>query len=124
MNNTNEENLKSDDLNSDKKEQLNKVEKRIKDLEEHRHMWFKAGGMGGRMAMEATTEIEDLKVLRSDIINGTNHYAKIEKYKQAVEELKRLKAQREKTIFFKRGKIDKEIKEQEQITHNYKRPKV
>ena len=124
MNNSNEENLKIDSLNPEKKEQLDKVEKKIKDLEEHRHMWFKAGGMGGRMAMDATTEIEDLKILRSDIINGTNHYAKIEEYREAVEELKRLKAKREKATFFKKFKIDKEIKEQEQITQDYKKTKI
>lgn len=62
-------------------EELNQIDKRIKDLEEHIPLWLNARGMGKNMAVRAYEEIKELKLKKEDLINGTNKYEiyKIEK---------------------------------------------
>ena len=58
----------------DKNKKIEELEARIADLELHKDMWFRAGGMGGRMALQAMEEIDDLKLELEDLKKGT-HYS-------------------------------------------------
>ena len=64
----------SGDKMEDKNKKIEELEARIADLELHKDMWFRAGGMGGRMALQAMEEIDDLKLELEDLKKGT-HYS-------------------------------------------------
>ena len=46
----------------------------IEDLKEHSSMWFRAGGMGGKMAMKAREEISYLEGIVRDLESGTTDF--------------------------------------------------
>ena len=59
------EDKKVESISDEEKEKMIfELEDRIQKLIEHRSMWGHAGGMGGRMAMQATQEIKELKMQR------------------------------------------------------------
>lgn len=94
-------------------EAINKINKRIKDLKEHQIMWLKAGGMGGRMAMDACSEIKSLEEEKKLLESGKS-YKDIEDLKRITNEIRMLKYYREQVFFLKRNKITKEIEELEE----------
>ena len=103
-------------LTDEQKDELKKIENKINELKSHRGMWAKAGGVGGRMALQAMSEIELLEIKRDDIINGTNKYEILLKEK----EIKSLKLLREEATFLKRRKYSKQIKQSEEELENLK----
>lgn len=96
--------------NEEKEEMIREINRRINGLSEHRIMWSRAGGMGGKMAMQASQEIHELKMQRDDLINGTHEFEiyKLEK------EIKRLKLLRDDAILLQKRKLNKEIKKKEE----------
>ncbi len=94
----------------EKNKRIKEIDERIVLLKDHMVMWGRAGGMGGRMAMQANQEIKELEIEKSDLINGTNNLAILKKEK----EIKRLKALKEEAMFLKRIKYSKEISKQEE----------
>lgn len=96
-------------MDNDKEQRIEQIDKRIKDLEEQRSMWFKAGGPGVRMAMQSVGEIEDLKMEKDDLINGTNNLG-IKMKEREISELKRL---RDEASFLQSHKYKKQINERE-----------
>lgn len=109
-----EEQAKIENMSDEDRERLSQVDDRIESLIEHRSMWFRAGGMGGRMAMDANQEISDLRVLRGDIINGTNNYESLQERRKLQKEIRELRQLREDALFLKRYKLGKEIQEKEE----------
>ena len=93
-----------------------KEEKKINELKSQRGMWAKAGGVGGRMALQAMSEIKLLEIKRDDIIYGTHRYEVCLKEK----EIKSLKLLREQATFLKRRKYSKQIKQSEEELENLK----
>lgn len=89
------------------KERLNELNERLKELISHSSMWAKSGGMGGKMAMQAQQEIEDLKAERTRILNGTQE--KYEQIQDKINELKELKRQCHIIQFIKKKQLDNEI---------------
>lgn len=60
---------------SDNKEEIIKGHKKgIENLKEHSSMWFRAGGMGGKMAMNAREEISYLEGIVRDLESGTTDF--------------------------------------------------
>lgn len=51
------------------KQRLIEIDARVADLLSHMSMWGKAGA--GRMAMEASKEIDELNAEKNRILNGT-----------------------------------------------------
>ena len=94
-------------IDEEKHKQVREIERRINDLSEHAEMWQKAGGMGYQMAMKAREEVQDLKLQRDDILNGTNTY----RIAQIEREIKRLQSIKEESKFFKKKRCDKKIAE-------------
>ena len=105
-----------DNLTKEQKEELEKIEERIEDLKLHRGMWAKAGGVGGKMALQAITEIKLLEIKRDDIINGTNNYEITLKEN----EIKSLKHLKEQANILKKRKYSKQIKQSEEELENLK----
>ena len=107
-------NIKIDDIDKltdeERKKLILEIDDRIEDLRYHQSAWGHAGGVGGRMAMDAHQEIKDLEMLKSDLENGTHNY----EIQEIERNIKRLKALRDDAIFFKKGKFKKEIAEKEQ----------
>lgn len=93
-----------------KEDRIAEIDARIKDLKEHMVMWGRAGGHGGRMAMQAVGEIKVLELEKNDLINGTNHFT-IYKIQKKIEELKLLK---KKVSILKKLKYNSEIKKLEE----------
>lgn len=93
-----------------KEDRIAEIDARIKDLKEHMVMWGRAGGQGGRMAMQAVGEIKVLELEKNDLINGTNNFT-IYKIQKKIEELKLLK---KKVSILKKLKYNSEIKKLEE----------
>lgn len=89
---------------------LAEIEQRIADLNAHRSMWSRAGG--GKMSMEALSEINALKAEKDRIINGTQE--KIDEIQGHIRDLEQLKAQCHAISFIKKMKLSNEIKGYEQ----------
>ena len=106
----------SEMTDEEKKQKILEIEDRIEDLRDHQSMWRRAGGMGGRMAMDANQEIKDLEMIKGDLENGTHNY----EIKELERNIKRLKTLRDEAIFFKRGKYKKELEEKEQELESLK----
>ena len=88
---------------------LIEIDERIADLNEHITMWSRAGG--GRMAMQAVSEINSLKEEKDRILNGTQE--KIDVIQDKIEELRLLKQQCKIINFVKKINLNKEIKKYE-----------
>ena len=88
--------------NPNKQELIIKYEQRVKELEEHSEMWAKSSGVGGRMAVEAYNEIEQLKKIIEDLNNGTFDFI-LELYDKKIDYLNFIK---EDANFFQARKID------------------
>ena len=103
-----------------KEERIKEIEQRIKGLEEHKAMWLRAGGVGGRMASDAVSEIKELELEKEDLINGTNNL-EISRCQSKLAQLKRL---RESANFIKKIQYNRQIKTAEaelqalQCSHN------
>ncbi len=102
-----------------KEERINEIDKRITLLKDHMVMWGRAGGMGGRMAIQAHQEIKELEMEKDDLINSTNNLEISKKER----EIKRLKALKEEVMFLKKFKYSKEISRQEKELNNLKKSK-
>lgn len=89
---------------------LAEIEQRIADLNAHRSMWSRAGG--GKKAMQAVVEIEELKAEKARILDGSQE--KIDKIEEQINELKQLKVQCHAISFIKKMKLSNEIKGYEQ----------
>lgn len=87
-------------------ERIAEIDARIADLNAHRGMWAKSGG--GKMAMQAVTEIEELKAEKARIMDGSQK--KIDKIQEHISELQQLKAQCHMIDFMKKMKLNGEIK--------------
>ena len=94
----------------DKEKRLAEIDQRIEDLEAHAKMWGNARGVGGNMMIQAWAEINDLKLEREDLINGTHN---LEKHKRE-KEIERLNVLLEQAKFIKKIKYRKELKAQEE----------
>ena len=104
---------------NEKEMRINEIDKRIALLKDHTVMWGRAGGMGGKMAMQALAEIKQLEMEKDDLINGTNN---LEISKKEIE-IKRLKALKEEAMFLKKMKYSKEISKKEEELANLKKGK-
>ena len=91
--------------------EINKIDKRIKDLEEHIPLWLKAKGLGKKMAINAFSEIKELQLKKEDLINGTHKY-EIYKIKIEINQLNALK---------ENANIIKKIQYNYNIKKNYKK---
>ncbi len=96
-------------MEKSKEERIKQIDERIKELEEHMTMWRKAGGVGGNMALTASSEINKLRQEKEDILSGKD----VERISKIQLEISRLMLAREKAIIFKKRKYDSEIKELE-----------
>ena len=99
-----------------KEERIKEIDKRIALLKDHTVMWGRAGGMGGKMAMQALTEIKELEMEKDDLINDTHNL----EIRNKEREIKRLKALKEEAMFLKKMKYSKEISKQEEELNNLK----
>lgn len=90
-------------------ERINEINRRIKDLNEHMVMWSKSGGVGGRMAIEASEEIKELELEKEDLLNGTNNL----KVYRIQKRLEQLRAQKKYAILFKKMLYSSKIKKAE-----------
>ena len=88
------------------KERLVEIEERIEDLKAHMNMWSRAGG--GRMSMQAISEIDSLEAEKARILDGSQE--KIDKIQGHISELQQLKAQCHAINFIKKMKLNNEIK--------------
>ena len=75
---------------------LIEIDNRIEALKSHMFMWARAGG--GKMSMEALSEINALKAEKDRIINGTQE--KIDEIQGHIRDLEQLKAQCHTINFF------------------------
>lgn len=91
---------------------LYEIDARIEDLKAHMSMWGRAGGRGGAMAMQAVSEINELKAEKERILNGTQ--AKIDKISKKIKSLQEQKQQVAKINLIKQSKLNKQIREQEE----------
>lgn len=91
---------------------LYEIDARIADLKAHMSMWGRAGGRGGAMAMQAVSEINELKAEKERILNGTQ--AKIEKISKKIKSLQEQKQQVAKINLIKQAQLNKQIREQEE----------
>ena len=91
----------------EKEKRIREIDERIKGLEEHRTMWARSGGAGGRMAMQAIAEISDLNLEKQDLLTGSNSL-KIKKIRQ---EITRLEALKKQARFFKKRAYTKELEQ-------------
>lgn len=91
---------------------LYEIDARIEDLKAHMSMWSRAGGRGGAMAMQAVSEINELKAEKERILNGTQ--AKIDKISKKIKSLQEQKQQVAKINLIKQSKLNKQIREQEE----------
>lgn len=97
-------------MNADKQKRIEEIEERINNLREHRAMWGRAGGVGGKMAMQAVAEIEELELEKEDLLNGTN---KLEIYR-IQKRITQLKLLREQANILKKLHYNSEIKKAEE----------
>ena len=88
------------------KARLVEIDDRIEGLKSHMSMWSKAGG--GKMSMEALSEINALKAEKDRIINGTQE--KIDEIQGHIRDLEQLKAQCHAINFIKRMQLNSKIK--------------
>ena len=88
------------------KARLVEIDDRIEGLKSHMSMWGRAGG--GRMAMEAVSEINSLKAEKARILNGTQE--KIDEIQGHIRDLEQLKAQCHAINFIKKMKLNNEIR--------------
>lgn len=91
---------------------LYEIDARIEDLKAHMSMWGRAGGRGGAMAMQAVSEINELKAEKERILNGTQ--AKIDKISKKIKSLQEQKQQVAKINLIKQAQLNKQIREQEE----------
>ena len=107
------------------KKRINEIDKRIEDLQNHSIMWSRAGGVGGRMAMQANSEISTLKkekerlvkqveLEKEDKTNGTNKL-NIFLIQCKIEDLQEMKKQAK---FIKKIKLKSQIFQEEQNLKN------
>ena len=100
---------------------IKEIDERIFDLDVHRKMWASAGGMGGKMAMQAIGEVKSLETEKNrllkqieleeqDKINGTNNL-KIFLVESEIERLKELKRTAQ---ILKKLKLSRQIRKEEQ----------
>ena len=82
-------------LNDEQKAIISEIDKRIEELKAHRKTWGRAGGVGGKMAMDSLIEIQNLLDKRDIIANNPNYREYVSKDK----ELQQLKALREEAMF-------------------------
>ncbi len=61
-------------MREDKEQVINECNERIDGLKSHAKMWSKAGGVGGRMALNAHSEIKYLEGIVADLENGTTDH--------------------------------------------------
>ena len=101
-----EEKKYSELTQEEREKKISQLEARIADLEQHRSMWFRAGGMGGRMASQANSEIEELRLKIDDLKRGTHHFERLELEKQ----ISLLKLESEDYVLFKKKKKKRAIK--------------
>ena len=95
------------ELSSEKLELIKRIDARISELEKSSKEWFKNASQYGDLVLRAKQEIDDLRLKREDIINGTNKY-RIEHIEL---EILRLKIARDNANYLKRKKYDKAIHE-------------
>jgi len=88
------------------KNRLIEIDDRIKDLNAHMSMWSRAGS--GKMAMQATTELELLKAERERILDGTQ--VRVDEIQNKINELKELRTQCKIISFIKKHNLNKQIK--------------
>ena len=88
-----------------KEKRIKEIDDRIEGLSARRDMWFKAGGRGGMMAMQADCEIKELKLEKEDLINGTHKLPvyRIEKELERVTYLRRDANIFQKVVFINTG---------------------
>ena len=91
---------------------LYEIDARIEDLKAHMSMWGRAGGRGGAMAMQAVSEINELKAEKERILNGTQ--AKIDKISKKIKSLQEQKQQVAKINLVKQAQLNKQIRQQEE----------
>ena len=91
---------------------LYEIDARIEDLKAHMSMWGRAGGRGGAMAMQAVSEINELKAEKERILNGTQ--AKIDKISKKIKSLQEQKQQVAKINLIKQAQLNTQIREQEE----------
>lgn len=100
-------------MEENKQNRIKEIEERIKDLEAHSIMWARAGGRGGKMALQADAEIKELKLEKEDLINGTNKLP-IYKFEKEIDRLKSLKEYanifKKMTYNHKLKKLEEELK--------------
>ncbi len=82
------------------------IDDRIKALEEHRTMWARAGGVGGRMAMQAIREVAELKEEKARIYKGTQQ--KIDIIREKMEKIDRELVETSRLHFIKRLMLKKQ----------------
>ena len=108
------------ELTSDELELIKRINEKISILERQSRYWFEYGAKHGEKALKAKQEIDDLKLKREDIINGTNKY----KIKHIELEILRLKAVRDNVSYLKKKKYDKAIQEQEEMVKELKKRNI
>lgn len=101
-----EEKKYSELTQEEREKRISEIEARIAELEQHRSMWFHAGGMGGRMAFQANSEIAELRLKIDDLKRGTHLFERSELQKQ----INLLNCDLEDAYFFERFKIKRAIK--------------
>ena len=98
-------------LDAKYEKRLREIDKRVEDLKEHMVMWGRAGGAGGKMAMQANSEIKELLEEKERILSGTQkRIDELEDIKNILELFKkRVKTRKRKEEYTSEIK---EIKEQ------------
>ena len=96
----------SENLTPEQKEEISKKEARIEALSVQRGMWSQAGGAGGRMALQANTEIAKLQEEIDSIKNGTNNSEII----RIGREIAKLKTIRSKATLLEKPKFNGQIR--------------
>ena len=97
-------------MNIEEERKIEEIKNRIEELREHQTMWARSGGVGGKMALKAESEIAELKKTIVRIKNGTQ------------DEYERLLREKEKIRFniIKKKLIEKKL---EELDSNRKRVK-
>lgn len=104
-------------MNEAKQKRIEELDKAIADLREHMVMWGRAGGVGGRMAMQAYGQLQELELEREDLVNGTNKLAISRKER----EIARLRALKEDAILLKKLRYKKELEKEEKALQELKK---
>ncbi len=92
----------------DKDKRISEIDEQIMALAERANMLGNSGGTDGAIVLQTFAEINELKMEKDDLINGT-HQLEINKKEKRIRQLKTLL---EDARFLKRMKYQKELKEQ------------